>query len=114
MDSQIFQNRNYKTKFKLSAYDLAKIKRALMVWSHNTGPAGTWTPAKALLNSIYRNKPVTNADQFIDQLQQFMQKVPARANSSTARRNETSKYFPAITSTLNAIESNVGGGQCVK
>lgn len=113
MNTTIFENRHYKNKFALSEYDLNKIRRALMVWSHNTGPAGTWTPAKALLNTFYRGKRVTNADQFISQMQQYMQKFPARANKSATRRKETSKYFPSITTTLNAIEDTVGGGSCV-
>ncbi|MGZ3770784.1 MAG: lytic transglycosylase domain-containing protein [Bdellovibrio sp.] len=113
MDVEIFNNRNYKRKFDLSNDDLNKIKRALMVWSHNTGPAGTWTPAKALLNTVYHSKRVTDADEFIRQLQQYMQKVPARANRSRERRRETSHYFPAITKTLNDIEQTVGGGSCV-
>lgn len=113
MDMMIFNNKNYKAKFKMSEYDLNKIKRALMVWSHNTGPAGTWTPAKALLNTFYRGKTVTNADQFIQQMQQYMQKFPASANKSSARRKETSHYFPSITKTLNTIEQSVGGGSCV-
>lgn len=113
MNTIIFENRNYKNKFRMSEYDLNKIKRALMVWSHNTGPAGTWTPAKTLLNTFYRGRVVTDADQFINQLQQYMQKFPASANKSSARRKETSHYFPAITKTLNEIEKSVGGGSCV-
>ncbi|WP_041577936.1 transglycosylase SLT domain-containing protein [Bdellovibrio bacteriovorus] len=113
MNNMIFENKNYKNKFRMSEFDLNKIKRALMVWSHNTGPAGTWTPAKTLLNSFYRGKTVTNADQFIQQMQQYMQKFPASANKSSARRKETSRYFPEITKTLNNIENAVGGGTCV-
>ncbi|WP_374029150.1 transglycosylase SLT domain-containing protein [Bdellovibrio bacteriovorus] len=113
LDTMIFANKNYRNKFKLSEFDLNKVKRALMVWSHNTGPAGTWTPVKALLNSFYRNRSVTDADQFINQVQQYMQKFPASANKSSARRKETSHYFPSITNTLNTIEKNAGGGSCV-
>lgn len=112
-DKVIFNNANYNKKFQLSSSELDKIKRALMVWSHNTGPAGTWTPVKVLLNTIYRNKTVTSADQFISELQQYMHKFPASANTSEARRKETSHYFPAITETLNKIETNIGGGSCV-
>ncbi|KHD88228.1 MAG: hypothetical protein OM95_09970 [Bdellovibrio sp. ArHS] len=113
MNTMIFNNKNYRAKFRLSEFDMNKVKRALMVWSHNTGPAGTWTPAKTLLNTYYRNRPVTNADEFINQMQQYMQKFPASANKSSARRKETSSYFPAITKTLNDIEKNAGGGSCV-
>ncbi|HEX7672965.1 MAG TPA: transglycosylase SLT domain-containing protein [Bdellovibrio sp.] len=114
MDRGVFNNKQYAKKFsKLSAYDIAKIRRAMMVWSHNTGSAGTLTPAKALLNIVYRNKPVTNADTFINQLQQYMQKFPARANAKSARRKETSGYFPAITDRLHKIETYAGGGSCV-
>jgi hypothetical protein len=113
MNRVVLNDKRYKNKFKMSDYEKSKIQRALMVWSHNTGPAGTWTPAMTLLNSVYRNKPVTNAETFINELQQYMKKFPARANKSTARRTETSKYFPSITSLLNKIETNVGGGSCV-
>lgn len=113
MNRVIFDNASYAKKFQLSAADLNKIKRALMVWSHNAGPAGTWTPAKALLNSVYRNKAVTNADEFINQMQSYMQKFPASANNNAGRKKETSGYFPTITKTLNDIETSVGGGSCV-
>lgn len=112
-NNQIFDHRNYKKKFNMSEEELNKIKRALMVWSHNTGPSGTWTPAKTLLNTVYRNKKVTDADKFINEMQQYLQKFPASANKSSARRKETSHYFPSITKTLNSIEQNVGGGSCV-
>lgn len=113
LNKQIFMNSNYSKKFNVSEYDLARIKRAMMVWSHNTGAAGTMTPVKALLNSFYRNKPVTDADKFINQIQQYMQIFPARANAGASRRKETSGYFPAITERLHNIESNAGGGSCV-
>lgn len=113
MDRAIFKNKDFSKKFQLSDYDLAKVKRAMMVWSHNTGAAGTLTPTKALLRTLYRNKPVTNADAFINQLQQYMQKFPASANAGKSRRKETSQYFPKITTLLNQIETNAGGGSCV-
>ena len=113
MNRVVLNDKRYKNKFKMSDYEKQKIQRALMVWSHNTGPAGTWTPAMTLLNTVYRNKPVTSADAFISELQQYMKKFPARANKSSARRTETSKYFPGITNLLNQIETNVGGGSCV-
>jgi hypothetical protein len=113
MERMIFTDKNYQNKFALSEYDLNKIKRALMIWSHNAGPAGTWTPVKSLLNTAYRGKKVTDPEKFINEIQQYMQKLPASANKSSSRRRETSKYFPAITSTLKAIEENVGGGSCV-
>lgn len=113
MNRVVINDKRYKNKFKMSDYEKQKIQRALMVWSHNTGPAGTWTPAMTLLNTVYRNKPVTSAETFINELQQYMKKFPARANKSSARRSETSKYFPGITNLLNQIETNVGGGSCV-
>ena len=113
MSRVVLNDKRYKNKFKMSDYEKQKIQRALMVWSHNTGPAGTWTPAMTLLNTVYRNKPVTSSDEFINELQQYMKKFPARANKSAARRTETSKYFPGITNLLNQIETNVGGGSCV-
>ncbi len=114
MNRLVFDNKNYSQKFsKLSKTDLNKIKRALMVWAHNSGNSGVWTPAKALLNSVYRNKPVTNPEEFINEMQAYMGKFPASANSSASRRKETSRYFPEITKTLTQIENNVGGGTCV-
>lgn len=113
LESQIFTNDRYSSKFKLSDVDLARVKRAMMVWSYNTGAAGIITPVKALLNLFYGNKVVTNADDFIESLQQYIQKFPAGANRSAFRRRETSRYFPKITDTLNSIERNIGGGSCV-
>lgn len=114
MNRLVFENKSYSQKFsKLSSSDLNKIKRAVMVWAHNSGNSGVWTPVKALLNTAYRNKPVTNPEEFINQLQQYMAKFPASANKSDSRRRETSRYFPEITKTLTQIENNVGGGSCV-
>lgn len=114
MNRLVFDNKSYNKKFSnLSATDLNKIKRAVMVWAHNSGNSGVWTPLKTLLNSAYRNKPVTNPEQFINELQQYMAKFPASANKSASRRKETSRYFPEITKTLTQIENNVGGGSCV-
>lgn len=114
MNRLVFDHKSYSQKFsKLSETDLNKIKRAVMVWAHNSGNSGVWTPVKALLNTAYRNKPVTNPEEFINQLQQYMAKFPASANKSDSRRRETSRYFPEITKTLNQIETNVGGGSCV-
>lgn len=113
LDKTIFEDRRLSSKFKLSTTDLDKVKRALMVWSHNAGPGGTAAPARALLNTYYHNKPVTDASLFIKQMQQYMQIYPASSNSSSRRRKETSHYFPAITDTLNNIETNIGGGSCV-
>lgn len=114
MERSIFKNKEFAKKFsKLSAFDLAKVKRAMMIWSHNTGPAGTLTPTKALLKIVYRNKPVTDADSFINQLQQYMQKFPAEANRKVSRRNETSGYFPKIVERINKLEKDAGGGTCV-
>lgn len=114
MNRLVFDNKSYSGKFaKLSVEELNKIKRALMVWAHNSGTSGAWTPAKSLLNTVYRNKPVTSADEFINQMQSYMSKFPASANSSSSRRAETSRYFPEITKTLTQIENNVGGGTCV-
>lgn len=113
LDEQIFKNKNYLSKFSLSDFDLARIKRALMVWSHNTGRGGILKPTRSLLNSVYRNKLVTNAEEFIAQMQTFVEKFPSQFNNSSARRKETSRYFPKIENTLNDIESNAGGGTCL-
>lgn len=113
LDKTIFDNKSYASKFALSRTDLDKVKRALMVWSHNAGPAGTAAPARALLTTLYRNKKVTDANQFIKEMQRYMQVYPSSSNRSSSRRNETSRYLPAITNTLNNIETNIGGGSCV-
>lgn len=113
LSKSIFENDSYKNKFHLSDSDKEKIQRAMMVWAHNAGPAGTWTPAKALLNSKYRNTKVTNADIFIQDLEKFMKKFPASANKKSSRRLETSQYFPKISATLNDIENSAGGGSCL-
>lgn len=114
LDRAIFSHKSYSHKFRhLSNPELNKIKRALMVWSHNAGPGGTITPAISLLNSVYRNTKIPNADSFIRAMQNAMKMAPARANSTPARRAETSRYFPAITSTLNTIENSIGGGTCL-
>lgn len=113
LDNSIFKNKHFSGKFKLSNSDISKIKRSMMMWSHNAGSAGTLTPVKALLRTVYRNTPVTNADSFISQLQQYMQKFPASSNAGRARRNETSQYFPKISNLLNRIETHAGGGSCV-
>jgi hypothetical protein len=68
---------------------------------------------QALLNSKYRGKKVTNVDQFLKELSSAMKTSPHRANSGRGRRNETSKYFPAIQSTMNKMEKDAGGGSCV-
>lgn len=113
LQETLFDHPRYARKFNLSDEDLDKVKRALMIWSHNAGPAGTWTPAKALLNSKYRHRQVTNAEQFILEMRTAMQKFPASANRSRARRVETARYLPAIKNTLHQIESAVGGESCV-
>ncbi len=114
LNNVLFENKFYQNKFsRLSNEDLEKVRRAMVVWSHNAGAAGIMTPVKALLNSKYRNTPVTDAGKFIAEVQRYLQIFPASANSSTSRRKETSSYFPAISSTLNQIEQNAGGGSCI-
>jgi hypothetical protein len=106
--------KKHRSKFSsLSAKDLNKIQRAMTVWAHNTGIGGATTPLNALLNGVYRNKPVTNANQFINEMGQFLRIAPNRSNNSKGRIAETTRYFPDITKILKDIESNVGGGSCL-
>ena len=112
--STVINHPSYSHRFALSSTELAKVERALMVWSHNAGPAGTWTPAKALLNSTYKNKKVTDADKFISEMERAMRMFPASANRGSARRNETATYYPKITSHLNNIKNSMENSTCVQ
>lgn len=114
MLTTVINHPSYSQKFALSRTELAKIERALMVWSHNAGPAGTWTPAKALLNSTYKNNKVTDADKFISEMERAMRLFPASANRGSARRNETATYYPKITSHLNNIKNSMESQTCVQ
>ncbi len=114
MNNTIFDNKNYSAKFShLSLNEVNKIKRALMIWSHNTGPSGTWTPAKALLNSYYRSKSIGSADEFLKKMEEYMRAYPASSNKTASRRKETSNYYPKISNALKKIETNIGGGSCL-
>lgn len=114
MDNVLFEHERYSNKFSSLSHDeVEKIKRAVMIWAHNTGPSGAWTPAKALLNSYYKTRKVGSADEFINKLEQYMRSHPASSNSKAARRKETSNYYPKISAALKSIEKNIGGGSCL-
>ena len=112
LESLIFKK--YARKFAgLPPEEINKIKRAMMVWAHNTGIGGAATPLSSLLNGPYLKKTVTSADTFIKQMETFMRIAPNRANRSRGRLAETTNYLPKINSILNNIESNAGGGSCL-
>lgn len=111
LDQDVFRGSHPKAFRQTPPLELAKIKSALMAWSHNTGVPGLKTPLLALLNSTYRDKPVTNASQFLKELKEAMRRFPHSANAG--RIGETSKYWPSIASALEQIETNAGGGSCV-
>jgi hypothetical protein len=112
LNSLVFKK--YSAKFKgLPASELNEIKRAMMIWTHNTGIGGATTPMTALLNGPYRGKTVKDSKTFIKQMEQFLKLSPNRANRSAGRIKETTNYFPGIQKILNNIENNAGGGSCL-
>lgn len=115
LKNDLFEDRRFGRFFKdLSTSDQNRLRTELTVWSHNTGMGGLRTPLNALLNTKYRGKTVQNVDRFLAELSEAMKTSPHRANASRGRRDETSKYWPAIKKTLNDIEKNAGGGSCVR
>lgn len=111
---EVFDDRRFATKFALSGAEAARLRTSIAIWGHNVGSGGIRTSLTALLNSRYRGRQVTNVDQFLNELSQALRDYPHQANSSAARRSETSRYYPAIRDTLKKIETNVGGGSCVR
>lgn len=111
---EVFDDRRFASKFALSGAEAARLRTSIAIWGHNVGSGGIRTSLTALLNSRYRGRQVTNVDQFLNELAQALRDYPHQANSSAARRSETSRYYPAIRDTLKKIESNVGGGSCVR
>ncbi|MBO9666491.1 MAG: hypothetical protein J7501_06715 [Bdellovibrio sp.] len=113
-DETVFQDEKLSKKFALSADDLAKVKRALMIWSHNTGQAGLKTPLTKLLTTKYAKAKVTNADKFLSELKTYAYDYPNKGNSgSKARRQETSRYYAKIEDRMQKVEENAAGGSCL-
>ncbi len=110
----LFGTDKYSKKFDLREKDQSELLRTLAVWSHNTGIAGIMTPVRAMLNIEYNKKRVTNISEFLTKLRVYIKKFQASANASTARRAETSSYYPKILETLQNIEKNIEGGSCIK
>ncbi|WP_413580525.1 hypothetical protein [Bdellovibrio sp. HCB288] len=113
-DNNVFNDSKMKGKFALSADELAKIKRATMVWSHNTGYAGLKTPLTKLLTTKYAKKKVTNADTFLAELREYARSYPNKGNAgSSARIKETANYYAKIQTKLDLVEDGAAGGSCL-
>lgn len=114
LSGDIINASRFKDRFDLSSSDRKRLLTALSVWSHNTGLGGLKTPLLSLLNSKYRgNKKVTDVDKFLEEMKQAMLDYPHRANKRSARKKETSKYYPSIKSAIQSMNKNVGGGSCL-
>jgi hypothetical protein len=113
-DDNVFNDEKLSKKFALSADDLATVKRALMIWSHNTGQAGLKTPLTKLLTTKYAKAKVTNADKFLSELKKYAYDYPNKGNSgSKARRQETSRYYAKISERMEKVEEYAAGGSCL-
>ncbi|MBX2987425.1 MAG: hypothetical protein KF802_05980 [Bdellovibrionaceae bacterium] len=113
VNKDVLDHRRFKNRFNLSRADQDRLETSLAIWTHNTGPAGLKTPLMALLNSKYRGRRVGNVDQFLRELSQAMKSYPHSANRKTARRHETSNYYPFMQRTLSKLEKDAGGGSCL-
>lgn len=86
----------------------------LMTWSHNTGPAGMETPLRHLLRASVQQKVHLSSKEdvasFMTTLAKDMRLYPHSANSSSARRRETSIYYPSISSRMMTIGRQISGG----
>ncbi|WP_413560138.1 transglycosylase SLT domain-containing protein [Bdellovibrio sp. HCB209] len=113
-DNNIFNDEKMKAKFALSSNELAKIKRATMIWSHNTGYAGLKTPLTKLLTTKYAKKKVTNADTFLAELKEYARSYPNKGNAgSKARIKETANYYAKIQTKIDLVQEGAAGGSCL-
>ncbi|UYL08865.1 lytic transglycosylase domain-containing protein [Bdellovibrio sp. SKB1291214] len=113
-DSSVFDDEKMKAKFALSSNEMAKIKRATMIWSHNTGYAGLKTPLTKLLTTKYAKKKVTNADTFLEELKEYARTYPNKGNAgSKARIKETAGYYAKIQTKIDLVEHGAAGGSCL-
>lgn len=111
MDNQFFNSNRYSAVLNtLPPADLDRLKRSMAMWAHNTGPAGTITPAEKLLTQMLRRKESLknsrDVDQFLANLSTYMREYPSRENRRRSRRNETAKYYPNIVERVAKIESS--------
>lgn len=110
LNSAYFSGRDKAKLNGLPASEKDRLLTALAMWAHNTGSGGLGAPLNALLNSKYRNKPITNVDEFL--LKELAPIVGSPAFSSgetSARRNEKTKYFEKI----NNLNRDLGAS-CLK
>ncbi|WP_413577386.1 hypothetical protein ACLVWU_03570 [Bdellovibrio sp. HCB290] len=113
-DTNVFNDAKMKAKFALPADEMAKIKRATMVWSHNTGYAGLKTPLTKLLTTKYAKKKVTSADKFLEELREYARLYPNKGNAgSSARIKETANYYAKIQTKIDLIKDGAAGGSCL-
>jgi hypothetical protein len=113
-DNNVFNDPTFKDKFALSSNDMAEVKRATMIWAHNTGIAGLKTPLYKLLNTKYAKNKVTNSDKFISELETYLRSYPNKGNSKTkARISETAGYYPKIQKKIELIQDGAAGGSCL-
>jgi hypothetical protein len=113
-DDNVYNEAKIKAKFALSSNDMAKIKRATMIWSHNTGFAGLKTPLTKLLTTKYAKKKVTNADTFLAELKQYAASYPNKGNAgSRSRIKETANYYAKIQHKIDLVEEGAAGGSCL-
>lgn len=113
-DTNVFNDETFKGKFALSPNDMAQVKRATMIWAHNTGIAGLKTPLYKLLNTKYAKTKVTNADKFISELETYLRSYPNKGNAkSKARISETAGYYPKIQKKIELIQDGAAGGSCL-
>lgn len=113
LQNDVFGEGRLARKFDLTAADRRRLQTALAVWAHNSGIGGLKTPLAALLNSKYKNRKVTDVNRFIEEMKTAMRDYPHRANSSSARRRETSRYYGSVVSQIQKTEQGVGGGSCL-
>jgi hypothetical protein len=94
--------------------EFEELKQLVAMWGHNSGSAGIKVPLEKTLRDWKRKRKVItarNKAQFINDLQSNVRNFPHSANSSNARRNETSIFLNRVLERLNAIETT-GGGSC--
>lgn len=115
LERSIFEHRDYRSAFAgLSAEQRNRLRTSIVVWSHNTGVGGMQTPLRALLNSTYRGRRITDVDRFLTELSQAHRDYPHSSfRGRPAVIREKSGYFRAVSSRLRTIETNAGSGSCV-
>lgn len=90
----------------------------LSIWAHNTGLGGILEPLEAYLTREYISqqkslKTDSDIENFLSGLKSYVSRFPHLANSSQARRRETSVFFESVERRYNNIKQAVGGGSCL-